>query len=86
VADPVQGQGFDWVARVNFFNQNDVVLVKKKTKVNGLQLGFEPSHTKFFLPLFFFNSARFQPRVSRVTNQLLDRARFQNYVISFETL
>jgi hypothetical protein len=38
---PVQGPGFDRVARINSFilkNQNDVVLVKKKFK--GLQPGF----------------------------------------------
>jgi len=36
--------GFDWVIGLLgsiFFNQNEVVLVKKKkTKVNGLQLSF----------------------------------------------
>jgi hypothetical protein len=42
VASPVQDQDFVQVTRVNFFkkNQSDVVLVKKKTKVNGLQPGF----------------------------------------------
>jgi hypothetical protein len=37
---------FDWVARVNSFflkNQNDIVLVKKQTKINELQPGFWPS-------------------------------------------
>jgi hypothetical protein len=51
--------GFNQVARVNFFNQNDAVLVKK-TKV--LQPSFlpgligstgSPGHTEFFLSLFF---------------------------------
>jgi hypothetical protein len=41
MAGPVQGSGFD---RVKFFfflkNQNDVVLVKKKTKINELQPSF----------------------------------------------
>jgi hypothetical protein len=34
--------GFDWITRDNYFflNQNDVILEKKKTKVNGLQPGF----------------------------------------------
>ncbi|KAI9382160.1 hypothetical protein POPTR_014G095450v4 [Populus trichocarpa] len=44
---------FDWITGSswsNFFlNQNDVVLVKKKTKINWLQ----PGHIGFFLPLFF---------------------------------
>ena len=53
-----------------FKNQNDVVLVKK-TKVNGLQPGIAglPGQPSFFLPYFFFNSARFQPRVGRVTGR-----------------
>jgi len=60
---PVQGPGSGFwsshrVGRVNFLNQNDVILVKK-TKVNGLQSGFwsslagSPDHTGFFLILFF---------------------------------
>jgi hypothetical protein len=39
-----------------FLNQNNVILVKKKTKINRLQPGFlpnQPGHTGFFLPLFF---------------------------------
>jgi hypothetical protein len=38
----------------------------------GLQPGLgrvlpgQPGHTGFFLPCFFFNSARFQPRIGRV--------------------
>jgi len=59
VAVPVQdpGSGF-WPGRPGqfsffFLNQNDVVLVNKKTKVNGLQPGFWPGHTGFFLSLFF---------------------------------
>jgi hypothetical protein len=35
-------------------NQNDIILVKqKKTKVNGLQPGFWPGHSGFWLSLFF---------------------------------
>ena len=74
------------IVRVNsfFLNQNDVVLVKKKkTKVNGLQSGQsgcrvnpygQPGHTGFFIPLFFFNPAQFQPRINP-----LGRPGFQNY-------
>jgi hypothetical protein len=60
--------------------QNGVILVKKnktkKTKVNGLQPGFagstrrvdrvKPGHDFSY---FFFNPARFQPRVGRVPSQ-----------------
>jgi hypothetical protein len=60
-----------------FFNQNDIILVKK-TKVNKLQPVFWPGlsgstgssgHPGFFLTLFFFNPVRFQPRVSRVPSR-----------------
>jgi hypothetical protein len=67
VAGPVQGScSRFWsghpVARVNPYflkNQNDVILVKKKTKVNGLHLSFwpgfvgSPGHTESWLFLFF---------------------------------
>jgi hypothetical protein len=59
----VQGPGsWFWpghrVARVNvFLNQNDVILLKtKKQKSTGCDRVFDrvlPSHTGFFLPLFF---------------------------------
>jgi len=71
MAGPVQSSGFDRVTglagSIFFFkkNQNDVVLVKKKTKINELQPSFwlglamstgspgQPGHTEFFLTLFF---------------------------------
>jgi hypothetical protein len=63
-----------------FLNQNDVVLVKKQ-KSMGLQPDLvgstgppgqsAGSHQIFSSPVFFFNPARFQPRVGR--------AGFQNY-------
>jgi hypothetical protein len=65
--DPVQGpsSGFwpgHWIARVDsfFLNQNDVVLVKKKSQrvVTGfLTVSYRvkpPGRTGFFLSLFFF--------------------------------
>ena len=79
VADPVQNSGFRiWqghhVTRVNCFffkNQNDVVLLKKQTKINGScrvnQVIRSTSRVNrvtpsFFFFYFFFNPARFQPR------------------------
>ena len=61
--DPVANPGSRFwpghqVTWINFFflkNQNDVVLVKKQKSTN------------FFFPCFFFNPARFQPRVGRVS-------------------
>jgi hypothetical protein len=51
----VKDPDFDRVARVNFFlNQNDVVLVKKKNQ--QVATGFltrSPGYIEFFLPLFF---------------------------------
>jgi hypothetical protein len=67
------------VVQVNsFFNQNDVILVKKKSqrvatgscRVNRVTPGFS-------FPYFFFNPARFQPRVGRIDPP--GRVRFQNY-------
>jgi hypothetical protein len=61
-----------------FFNQNDVVLVKKRRKVNRLQSGFwpdfaestrSPGQLSFFFSCFFFNLARFQPRVDEVRDR-----------------
>jgi hypothetical protein len=54
-----------------FKNQNDIVLVKKKTKFSGLQSGFWPGLVRstswvtpgFDFPYFFLNLARFQSRV-----------------------
>jgi hypothetical protein len=57
-----------------FFNQNDVVLVKKKTKANGLQSGLAGSTHRvtpgFSFPYFFLNPAWFQPRIGRVPGRL----------------
>jgi hypothetical protein len=53
-------------------NQNDVVLVKKNQKSTGLQLGLDRVSrltSGFFFPFFFFNPARFQPRVGWVSGQ-----------------
>jgi hypothetical protein len=53
------GSGFwsgHWVTRVNFFlNQNDVILVKKQksTSCNRVFDRILPGHTGFFLSLFF---------------------------------
>ena len=66
---------FDRVARVNFFlNQNDIVLVKKNQQVATGSCRVTPG---FSFPYFFFNPARFQPRVGWVPGR---PARFQNYV------
>ena len=71
-----------------FFNQNDVILVKKqKTKVNGLQPDFWPGFVEsagshqIFSSLFFFNPTRFQPRVARRVGP-----RFQNYGSSIQCI
>jgi hypothetical protein len=40
MAGPVQDSGFDRVKFFFFKNQNNVVLVKKKTKINELQPSF----------------------------------------------
>jgi hypothetical protein len=61
---PVQGSGFDRVARVKFFflNQNDVVLVKRN-KSQRVATRFLTKSCRvtpgFFFPYFFFNPARF---------------------------
>jgi len=84
---PVQGSGSGfwpghrvWPGRPGQFfkkkNQNDVVLVKKKTKANGFvtgscQVSRVTGSTRrvtpgFSFPRFFVNPARFRPRVGRV--------------------
>jgi hypothetical protein len=64
-----------------FLNQNDVVLVKKKkqksTGATGFFIGFLSGHTGFSFLYFFFNPARFQPRVDPS-----GRVRFQNYDVN----
>jgi hypothetical protein len=66
-----------------FFNQNNIVLVKEKTKnktkVDGFAIGSCLVNwvagsalrvtSDFFFLCFFFNPARFQSRVDRVLNQ-----------------
>ena len=66
---PIQGLGSGFwpdhrVARINFFlNQNDVILVKK-IKVNGLQLNFWPSrYWVFSFPVFFLTQPIFNPEL-----------------------
>jgi hypothetical protein len=65
--DPVQGSGFgfDRVARVNSFFKSKRRRFSKK-KVNGLQPDFcrvSRVTPGFFFSYFFFNPARFQPRI-----------------------
>ena len=98
VVNPVQGPSSGlWpgyqVVRVNsdfFKNKNDIILVKKK--VNGLQPGFwlgqsgQPSHPRFWLPLFFLNSTRFQLQVSRVSNQLTKSDRISKLWFLFQCI
>jgi hypothetical protein len=55
---PVEGSGFDRVARVNFFflKSKRRCFSKKKQKPTGCNQIFDqvlPGHTGFFLPLFF---------------------------------
>jgi hypothetical protein len=92
--DPVQGPSLGFwpghqVARVNsffFLNQNDVVLVKNKTKVNGSQPGFwlgqlgrRVNPPSFSFPYFFFNPAWFQHRAAGFRVDPPGWAGFQNY-------
>jgi hypothetical protein len=69
---PVQGPGSS-VDRVTgsprsilFFNPNDVILVKKKQKSTGRNRIFDRVTSGFSFPYFYFNPARFQPRVGQV--------------------
>jgi len=81
---PVQGPGSGFwpghqVGRVNsfyFLNQNNVVLVKKKSQrvYNRVLLG----HTRFFLPLFFLQPGPV-PTPGRSGPGSTPRAGFQNY-------
>ena len=53
--------------KIFFLNQNDVVLVKKKNKSQRVATEFFYRVTLgFSFPYFFFNLARFQPRIDRV--------------------
>jgi hypothetical protein len=94
VAGPVQDPGSrfwpghrvltgspDWPGSSFFSNQNDIVLVKKKKKVNGFATGSWSGFTgstrrvsqvapDFFFPCFFFNPAQLQLRVSQVPGRV----------------
>jgi hypothetical protein len=83
-----RGSGF-WpghrVSRVNpYLKKNSKRRHFSKKKVNGLQPGFDqvlPGHTGSWVFLFFFNPARFKPRVGRVPGRPAGpgQTRFQNY-------
>jgi hypothetical protein len=79
----IESPGFDQVGRVNFYfkKTSKRCRFRKKTKVNGLQLGYQvnlPGRPGHDFSYFFINPARFQPRVpSRPAGP--GRAGFQNY-------
>jgi len=65
-----------------FLKQNEVVLVKKKStgynRVFDWVLPSQPSHTRFFLPLFFLQPGTVQA-LGQPSSELNRRAGFQNY-------
>ena len=93
--NPVQGSGFGFwpghqVGQVNLYFkkiQNGVVLVKIKTKVNGLQPGFAGStgsaETTPNHDFFYFSSTRlnFNPESIRLQINSSEGTKFQNYLI-----
>jgi hypothetical protein len=72
------------VARVNFFNQNDVVLVKKKQKSTGCNMVFnrvlpgQPGSQVSLVTLSFFFSIFYLTRPGSSSGSTR-RAGFQNY-------